>query len=273
VSGVSLGAALAAALAARERGEGAVIVNVTADRTGHFSSRSGRMVVFERSRRLGSIDRAVDSVVEETARNCLRERRSRMRSFQVDDEGARSLGAQGGNVDVFFEVLSRPPRIIIVGAGHIGVPLAHIATLLDFDVTVLDDRQEYANRERFPTANSILVGPYRETLATVPVDGDTFIVLVTRGHVHDLACLEEVVASGAAYIGMIGSKRRVRTVLDHAREHGADEEALRSIFAPVGLDIGAQTPQEIAVAVMAEIIRVRRGGTGNSLALREHVHR
>jgi xanthine dehydrogenase accessory factor len=103
------------------------------------------------------------------------------------------------------------------------------------------------------------MGPYRETVASLSVDRDTFVVLVTRGHVHDLACLEEVISSPAAYIGMIGSQRRVRTVIAHAREKGFDPALLQRLHAPIGLDIGAQSPAEIAVAIAAEMIGVRRG--------------
>jgi len=119
-----------------------------------------------------------------------------------------------------------------------------------------------------------LEGPYNPglTAARVPVDADTFIVLVTRGHVHDQACLEEVLYSGAAYIGMIGSRRRVRTVIEHAEARGYDGNLLRRVHAPIGLDLAAQTPGEIAVAIMAEIVNVRRGGHASSLARGAKTH-
>jgi xanthine dehydrogenase accessory factor len=269
---LTLANALSLATAARDRGEGAVVVNVIADRSPLGLSRTARMAVFAASPVAGSIDSSLDAVVTEIALACLRERRSRVRSLSMAAGEPRLVGTEGGEVDLYFDVMSRPPTIVVVGGGHIAMPLATIAALLDFRVTVLDDRPEFVTAERFSTASDRVLGPYAETLATLPVDEDTYIVLVTRGHVHDLACLELVAGSRAAYIGMIGSKRRVRTVLRHAREHGADESALRRIHAPVGLDIGAQTPQEIAVSIMAEIVRVRRGGTGASLALRDHVH-
>ena len=118
-----------------------------------------------------------------------------------------------------------------------------------------------ATRERFPDAQDLLVGPYRETVRGLQMDEDTYVVLVTRGHVHDQACLEEVAATEARYVGMIGSKRRVRTVLEHATANGVDPSALQRVRAPIGLDIGARTPAEIAIAIMAEIINVRRQGS------------
>lgn len=267
MSGLPIGEALAAALRARERGEGAALVNVVANRSDLPLSNVDRLVVFERSPRAGSLSPRIDDEAERLARRCLAERRSRLRAFTLTGEGIEEVGAQGGDIEVFVEVLTRPPRLVIAGAGHIAVPLARFATSLGFDVAVLDDRPEYASRERFPDAQQVVVAPFRESIHQVSIDADTYVVLVTRGHVHDRALLEECLGSGAAYIGMIGSRRRVETVLRHLRGAGADPEGLARVWAPIGLDIGAQTPEEIALSVMAEIVKVRRGGTGRSLAI------
>ncbi len=264
---LALSSVLAAALEAQRKGEGAVIATVVTNRSAEPVTPGSRLFVHESGDTLGLIHPDLDAVLATDARRSLEEKRSRMRSYRFGGAGVEHVGMEGGDVDVFFEVLSRPPRLVIVGAGHIAVPLARIAGLLDFEVIVLDDRPEYANRERFPDADDIHVGPYRETLAGVPINSDTHIVLVTRGHVHDQACLEQVLDSPAAYIGMIGSKRRVRTVMRHAKEAGHDVAKLQRVYAPIGLDLGSQTPAEIAVAIMAEIINVRRGGKVASLAL------
>jgi xanthine dehydrogenase accessory factor len=245
---------------------------VVADRSGLELGLGSRVAVPERSEPTGSLHPALDALVVSHARARLAEKRSGIGSYRLTASGAEYAGIQGGAVDIFFEVLSRPPRLIIVGAGHIAVPLAAMAKLLDFEVTVLDDRPEFATSARFPTADQLVVGPYRQTLATLPVDSDTYVVLVTRGHVHDQACLEQVLDSPAAYIGMIGSKRRVRTVMRHAKESGHDPARLAQVYAPIGLDIGSQTPAEIALAILAEIVRVRRGGRARSLALKERLH-
>jgi xanthine dehydrogenase accessory factor len=158
---------------------------------------------------------------------------------------------------------------VIVGAGHIAMPLAQLGALLDFRVTVLDDRAEFATAERFPGASQILVGPYRETIESLPVDRDSYVVLVTRGHVHDQACLEVMLRRETGYIGMIGSRTRVRTVMRHLAEEGYPVERLQAVHAPVGLDIGAHTPAEIALSIMAEIVCARRGGSGSPMALGE----
>jgi xanthine dehydrogenase accessory factor len=255
------------ALDAQRRGVGAVIATVIATSGASGAAVGDRMVVYGDRSSAGTIDERLDTLLVDRAARSLEDRQSRTRSYALSDGDAGDVGVEGGELDVFFEVLARPPRIVIVGAGHIAAPLAAIAKLLDFDVSVLDDRPEYANRERFPSADHILVGPYRETVASLLADRDTYIVLVTRGHVHDLACLEEVITSPAAYIGMIGSKRRVRTVLERARAHGVDPDRLRPLHAPIGLDIGSQSPAEIAVAIAAEIISVRRGRMAKSLSV------
>lgn len=170
-----------------------------------------------------------------------------------------------GEVKAFVEVQVQPPHLIIVGAGHIAVPLASMAATCDFAVTVLDDRPQYAHVARFPTANQVIAGPFREELVALrnrsPFDKHTYIVLVTRGHQHDVDCLVEVLDDPLAYIGMIGSQRRIRAVFELLeQERGIAPEKFDRIFAPVGLDIGARTPAEIAVCIMAEIINVMRQG-------------
>jgi xanthine dehydrogenase accessory factor len=231
---------------------------------------AGSRVVIEQCGAMsGEFGPALDVAVKKDALAALEKRRSVMRTYVVKKDVVQAARPQRGDVDIFFEVLSRPPRLIIVGAGHIAVPLARLATTLDFEVDVVDDRAQYASVERFPDAKRILVGPYAETLKSLPLDADTHVVLVTRGHVHDQACLELVATKPLAYIGMIGSKRRVRTVLRNLEEKGFDPEVLGRVHAPVGLDIAAQTPAEIALAIMAEIVKERRGGRARSLTVAE----
>jgi xanthine dehydrogenase accessory factor len=171
-----------------------------------------------------------------------------------------------GTVKVFVEVQAQPPHLIIVGAGHIAVPLAAIAKLADFEVTVLDDRAQYAQRARFPTADRVIAGPFRQELQKLrgpqpTFDAHTYLVLVTRGHQYDVESLLEVLGDPVAYIGMIGSQRRVRAVFALLeQEQGISPDKFDRVYAPIGLDIGARTPAEIAVCIMAEIINVLRKG-------------
>ena len=177
------------------------------------------------------------------------------------------LSYAGGQVELFVEVQRRPPTLVIVGAGHIAQPLAMLGKLINFEVAVIDDRPQYANAERFPQADRVIAAPLRPTLHNWPVDADTYIVLVTRGHTHDVECLLEVLDSPARYIGMIGSKRRIRAVYELLeREQGIPPEKFERVYAPVGLDIGAESPAEIAVCIIAEIINVYRGGRAASLS-------
>ena len=171
-----------------------------------------------------------------------------------------------GQVSLFVEVQRRPSHLIIVGAGHIAVPLAATAKLCDFQVTVLDDRAMYANAARFPAADQVIAGPFIPELRNLrqgnpTFDNDTFVVLVTRGHQYDMECLVEVLDDPLAYIGMIGSKRRIRAVYQLLeQEQGIPAHKFARIHAPIGLNIGARTPAEIAVCIMAEIIQVMRQG-------------
>ncbi len=172
-----------------------------------------------------------------------------------------------GDVSVFVEVQARPPHLIIAGAGHIAIPLASIAKTCDFAVTVLDDRPQFAHRARFPTADEVVAGPFRPTLAGLrqgrpSFDSDTYLVLVTRGHQHDIDCLLEVLHDPVAYLGMIGSQRRIRAVFELLEsEQDIAASSFDHVRAPIGVDIGAITPAEIAVCIMAEMICVMRDGT------------
>jgi xanthine dehydrogenase accessory factor len=182
-----------------------------------------------------------------------------------------SYATPAGQIKLFVEVQHRPPELIIVGAGHVAQPLAQLGKLCDFTVTVLDDRPQFANRQRFPQADEVLATPLRETLRDWAAAGrlglDTYIVLVTRGHQHDIDCLLEVLDTPLGYIGMIGSQRRVRTVFDLLSvEMGIPPETFDRVYAPIGLAIGARSPAEIAVCIMAEIINVLRGGPARSIS-------
>jgi xanthine dehydrogenase accessory factor len=172
----------------------------------------------------------------------------------------------GGKLEVFFEVMPAPPKLIVVGAGHIAVPLVKIAKVLDFYVTVIDDRLLYANRERFPDADEVVVGDMAQTLKEMVITPSCYIVLITRGHAYDEPCLRVIVHSQAKYIGMIGSRRRIKACFERFREEKIGEELIERVYAPIGLDIATETPAEIALSILAEVIKVRRGGAAASLS-------
>ena len=192
--------------------------------------------------------------------------------FTVEGEVVTDRHAEAA-VDVLVEVVESPARLVIVGGGHIGRSLCTIGAELGFSVTVIDDRPDYANRERFPEADDVICADFETALAELPIDHNTYIVLVTRGHKQDELSLRCVVERPAAYVGMIGSKRRTGAVLQHLADDGFDAEALARVRTPIGLDIGAETPEEIAVSILAEIIMVRRGGSGRPMYYRAGVVR
>jgi xanthine dehydrogenase accessory factor len=178
-----------------------------------------------------------------------------------------SLPGTEKKAEVFFQILPAIRKVIIVGAGHLAIPLVKFARILGFHITVLDDRIMYANRQRFPDADEVLVGDMAETLRGLEITPQTYIVLITRGHQFDEPCLREIIGSPAKYIGMIGSKRRVKACFIRFRdEEGIPEELLKRVYAPIGLDINAESPEEIALSIISEVVKVRRGGAAQSLA-------
>jgi len=202
--------------------------------------------------------RIVQAIVQESQAR-LRDEKSRLVSLSVPEAG--------GKLEVFFEVMPSPLRLIVVGAGHIAVPLVKMAKVLDFHVTVIDDRLLYANRERFPDADEVVVGDMAEMLKEMTITPSCYIVLITRGHAYDEPCLRVIINSQAKYIGMIGSRRRIKACFQRFRdEEKIAEEVLERVYAPIGLDIATETPSEIAVSILGEVIKVRRGGTAASLS-------
>ncbi len=232
---------------------------------------------------LGSLGMGeLDSLVMADSREALQGRQHKLLQYQHTETGwqraaNRPLDTMRGpasDVAVFVEVQRRAPELIIVGGGHIAMPLAQLGSLCEFAVTVLDDRPAFVTRERFPTAAKLLAAPLRETVRDLPMDADTYIVLVTRGHSHDVECLLEVLDRPVAYIGMIGSQRRVDAVFQLlAEEQGIDPAKFDRVYAPIGIALGAHTPAEIAVCIMAEIINVFRGGPATSISDRRRAQR
>ncbi len=164
---------------------------------------------------------------------------------------------------LLFEIARPALQLIICGGGHVGQAVAKAARLLDFTVTVIDDRAEFAARDKFPDpAVKLLAVDFIEALRSLHITPATHIVIVTRGHRHDELCLQEVIDKPARYLGMIGSRRRTTTIRERLKREGVAPALLQRVHAPIGLDIGAQTPEEIAMAIMSEIVLVRRGGTG-----------
>jgi len=164
------------------------------------------------------------------------------------------------HLELLFEPGVLTPQIIILGGGHIAIPLVKMASILGYSTVVVDDRPSFASVARFPEADQVICSDFGSFLKGLEAGAQTFIVIVTRGHRHDLECLRETINQPAAYIGMIGSLRKVKGVVKQLELEGVPGERLREVYSPIGLDIGAETPEEIAVSIMAEIVNVWRGG-------------
>lgn len=161
------------------------------------------------------------------------------------------------NNNTVVEPLSVISNLYIFGAGHVSQFLSKAAKMVDFNVTVIDDREEFANEERFPDADTIILEDFNKVFDNLDFSMNSYIVIVTRGHSHDALVLEKSIGLKTQYIGMIGSKRKVRMVLEHLKEKGTNKGVLESIHAPIGIDINSETPQEIAISILAELIKVR----------------
>lgn len=171
--------------------------------------------------------------------------------FEIADD----VGAQSILVECFHPVA----RLLVLGGGHIARPLVKIASLLNYEITVIDDRPAFANSERFSEAKEVICDDFVRALKHQRIDPGTSVVIVTRGHKHDLDCLKHVLQYEPGYVGMIGSRRRIKLVKEHLIESGYPRDRVDRVYMPIGLDIGAETPEEIAVSIAAQLVEVRRG--------------
>jgi xanthine dehydrogenase accessory factor len=257
-------------LKASREGPGVILATVISGPAGAAPAPGAKLLVRRDGSTLGAFGGAFEATVIEDALNAMSEfPRRPVQALYYLSEGPRvhRLEVKGGTsaYEVMLEIVEAPVTLLICGGGHIGLSLATIGEHTGFSVAVMDDRELYANRERFPMADKVLCGDFAEMLAEFPIGANTYVVMVSRGHKQDETCLRAVLNRGAAYVGMIGSKRRVSTVLRHLAEEGFDIAELERVYTPIGFDLGAETPEEIAVSIIAEIIAVRRGGSGRPM--------
>jgi len=176
------------------------------------------------------------------------------------DEGLKPCTHNAANMA--YQLILQPPvselKLLILGGGHIGLPLATMGKLLGYEVTVVDDRLSFANPTRFKNADRVICNDFAKSLDDLVIDPQTYVVIVTRGHRHDKVCLKKVIDKPAGYIGMIGSRRRVKAMLEELQQEGIPAEMLAKLYSPIGLKIGAETPEEIAVCILGEIIKVQK---------------
>lgn len=240
------------------RGALATIVNV---RGSIPSVMAAKMLVRDDGSIAGTVGGGcVESDVRKGAMDVMRDGKPKTFNFnldqQPDDDNALVCG---GSLQVFVEPVVPAPRLYIFGAGHVGSAVYKIATLVGFETVVSDDREQYANRERFPDAHEIHTGEIDEIMSGLSPSDSSYIVIVTRGHRYDLRVLRWALETPARYIGMIGSGRKVLAIYQQLESEGVAPESFKRVFAPIGLDIQAATPEEIGVSVVAELIAIRRG--------------
>jgi xanthine dehydrogenase accessory factor len=199
----------------------------------------------------------LDDQVQELVETVLKEKKRRL--VEVSD-----------GVHLFLDVFEPEATLLVCGAGHIAIPLAHFATQAGFKVTILDDRADFAHPSRFPSCK-VIADDFAPALREIPMNSSTYAVVITRGHIHDVDCLKEILVKQTGYLGLIGSRRRVRFVLQMLGDQGFPEKRLSQVFTPIGVPIGAESPEEIALSIMAEIVCVRRKGFEQARTLRAAV--
>ncbi len=229
------------------------------------SYESAKLLVREDGSMFGTIGGGcVEAEVWNAAREVISTERPRNLNFNLGQDAAYDNGLIcGGQLQVFVEPVVPPPGAFIFGGGHISKSLAKVANLAGFAVSIIDDREAFANRDRFPEAQAVYADEYEAVFPTLNIIDTSYIVIVTRGHRDDMRVLKWAVNTQSRYIAMIGSKRKVISVIRELEKEGIPRTAFERIYAPMGFDIGAISPEEIAVSVVAEMIAVRRLPEGN----------
>jgi xanthine dehydrogenase accessory factor len=251
----------AAVADALERGEPAALVTIVST-TGSTPQRVGaKMLVFGDGRTVGTIGGGCyENDAFGKAREAILSRVPQLLHYELSDDFAQETGLIcGGQMDVYIEPIEPSPELYIIGAGHVGLHLARAAHEVGFRVHVVDDREKFANAERFPAATEIVVDDIPSWIARANLPVHAYCVIVTRGHTNDLDALRALAPRDLRYLGLIGSRAKIARIYDALRAEQMPAGVLTRVHAPIGLDIGAVTPQEIAVSILAELIAVKHG--------------
>jgi len=245
------------ALRASQRGQNyafATIIEATLKGTPRKAG--AKMVVFDDGTSYGSIGggRNEKSAIAE----CLKAiQNQKPATVTYNYFGRKGESVCGGQMKVFIEPFTASDQLIICGAGHIALPLSALGKILGLKVTIIDDRKEFANKKRFPHVDKIIVGNHAKELAQVSIQPNTYITIVTQGNEYDFECLKTVIKSTAKYIGVISSKPKRVKFFGRLKKSGVEEKYLKRIHIPMGIDIGSQTPEEIAISIAAQIVAVK----------------
>jgi len=260
----------AAVSQALEQGEPAALVTIVST-TGSTPQRIGaKMLVYSDGRTVGTIGGGCyENDAFWKAREAIAQRKPQLVHYELTDDFAQDTGLIcGGQMDVYIEPIEPSPELYVIGAGHVGYHLARVAHEVGFVVHVVDDREKFANAERFPTAAEIVVDDIPQWIERTALPPHAYVVVVTRGHTNDLDAMRALAPRELRYIGLIGSRAKVARIYDELlKDSRVAPDRLARVHAPIGLDIGAVTPQEIAVSILAELIAVKHG-KDNPAALR-----
>lgn len=245
----------------RAEGRRAALATIIHVRGSVPSYETAKILICDDGTTLGSIGGGcVEAEVILQAMQVMQQEKSKMLSFDLTDDDVEESGLIcGGKLEVFVEPILAIPVLYIFGGGHVSRAISKIATLAGFETVVVDDREAYANKGRFPEARETIADYFENAFDRIKVNEFSYLVIVTRGHKEDLTCLRWAVQQPARYVGIIGSKRKIRALFDRLEEEGMDSTLFKKVSGPIGLDIGAITAEEIAVSFVAELIAVRRG--------------
>lgn len=226
-----------------------------------------KMIVYADGTTAGTIGGGeMESKVIQAAIEAMEQGSTQLLHFDFRDPSEGDVGVCGGEMEVFVEPVEIPPKLVVVGAGHVGQAMVHLGHWLGYHVIACDDREEFAAKTYVPEADEVIHCELKQLREQVEIHANTYIVLTTRGVDIDVEALPALLDSPAAYIGVIGSRRRWDTTAKALKDAGVPEQAIRKVTSPMGLEINAETPEEIAVSIFAEIIQKQQGGTGQSMA-------
>jgi xanthine dehydrogenase accessory factor len=257
----------------RAKGIRAALATIIASKGATPRKDMAKMLIREDGQQLGTIGGgSAEAEVRKEAQSIMETGKAKLLTFDLKDiDPEDSALVCGGFMEVYVEPVLPAPTLFIFGAGHVSKALAEAAKPVGFKIAIIDDRVKYANEERFPSADAFYIDEWEHAYSRLPINDSSFLFLATRGHQFDLICLRHAIQSPARYIGVLGSLKKAKILLDLLEKEGTDPSLFKRVCVPAGLDIGSETPEEIAVSIVAELIAVR-----NKLdiqPLKESLHR
>ncbi|MCX6065714.1 MAG: XdhC family protein [Chloroflexi bacterium] len=250
----------------QERGDSAALCTIISSQGSTPRHVGSKMLVYENGEFAGTVGGGeLEHRVMDEAWIALSDGKSRVISYSMNDPARGDPGVCGGQVEVFVEPILPPAKIVVIGGGHVGKAVAHLAKWLGFRVAVSDDRAEFCTPEMNPDADEFYPILMAELPKALNINRQTYLILTTRGVTVDVPGLPALLETRAAYIGIIGSRKRWLTTINGLKENGVDEAKIARIHSPIGLELQAETPEEIAVSILAEIIMLRNGGDGKQM--------